>query len=171
MTAWKWTHPSSRVPLTGGKRYTCGQQFPGTGAELAVGKVLCPWLSCLHGLHPIDHLGRLGLVLHNLGAAGIPQFTGTRGSQAFIVCPLTVAECSDHPGGPLCPLKLYLLSLGLSLTSAGKPFSFMDSASARSGQCPDQALPTSQPFFQENLWDSPASPAARPGFPRETGRV
>lgn len=24
----KWTHPSSRVPLIGGKRYTCGQQFP-----------------------------------------------------------------------------------------------------------------------------------------------
>lgn len=146
----------------GGRDTHVGSSSPGTGAELAVGKVLCPWLSCVHGLRPIRYLGRLGLVLHDLGAAGIPQFTGTRGSQAFIVCSLTVAQCSDHPRGPLCPLKLYLLSLGLSLTSVGKPSSFMDSASVRGGQCPEQALPTSQPFFQGNLWDSPASPCSTP---------
>lgn len=53
----------------------------------------------------------------------------------------------------------------------GKPSSFTDSASVRGGQCADQASATSQPFIQGNLWDSPAPPAALPGFPRETGPV
>lgn len=42
----------------GGRDTHVGSSAPGTGAELAVGTVLCPWLSCLHGVRPFSRLGR-----------------------------------------------------------------------------------------------------------------
>ena len=109
-----------------------------------------------------SHLGkhRLGLPPEHRGHPPEHRDKG----QPSLCSPHPVAECSEYPWGPLCPLSsLRPTARPVSLLSLESPLPSWLQPTSLEACVMSQPLPASRPFLQENVLHSPTSPCSAPG--------